>query len=342
MNRKLILMTTLAVSTSASVHAATTLYVGGYGGVTENIFKQKLIPAFEEKTGTNVVYVAGNSTSTLAKIKAQAGNQELSVALIDDGPMYQAVGQNLCADLDSYPGFDELYPGAHMTGGKSVGIGYIAVGLAYNKEAFNEKGWAAPTSWHDLEDSKYEQRVVIPPISNGYGLLTLLMMAKLNDGGENNIEPGFDVMSDEVGPNVLAWEPSPGKMAQMLQTGEAALAVWGNGRVQTVIDQGAPVEFVYPKEGGVALLSAACAVEGAPEPELAQQFIQHITSAESQKILAEENGWGPVNQKTQLTPEVAQRVVYGPEKVNALISPDYDVINANRSAWTTRWTRSVE
>ena len=37
----------------------------------------------------------------------------------------------------------------------------------------------------------------------------------------------------------------------------ASLAVWGNGRVQAVIDQGAPVEFVYPKEGAVALMIAA-------------------------------------------------------------------------------------
>jgi putative spermidine/putrescine transport system substrate-binding protein len=39
---------------------------------------------------------------------------------------------------------------------------------------------------------------------------------------------------------------------------------------------------------------------------------------------------------------VAARVVYGPEKINALIAPNYDVINAKRSEWTTRWTRSVE
>jgi putative spermidine/putrescine transport system substrate-binding protein len=342
MYKMLAVMSTLAFTASVNAHAEQILYVGGYGGSTENIFKEKIIPPFEAKTGAKVVYVPGNSTDILAKLQAQQGKQELSLALIDDGPMFQAINQGLCATIEANPVLDELYPGARMPGGKSLGIGYLAVGLAYNKAVFAKNGWAAPTSWHDLENPQYEQKVVIPPITNGYGLLTLLMMAKLNGGGESNIEPGFSVMTKTIAPNVLAWEPSPGKMAQMLQTGEAALAVWGNGRVQALIAQGAPVEFVYPKEGSVALLSAGCPVAGAPQPELAQQFLRYVISAESQAILAEANGWGPVNKRTKLAPEVAAQVVYGPEKINALIAPDYDVINAKRSEWTTRWTRSVE
>lgn len=327
---------------SGAALATETLYIGGYGGSTEQVFKQKVIPRFEAKTGAKVVYVPGNSTDTLAKLQAQKGRQELSVALIDDGPMYQAVGQNLCAKLELGDSLKDVYPNARMVGDKSIGIGFVATGLAYNKEVFARNGWAAPTSWNDLVDPKYKQKVVIPPITNGYGLLTLLMMARLHGGGEQKIEPGFDVMTKKVAPIVQAWEPSPGKMAQMLQTGEAALAVWGNGRVQNVIDQGAPVEFVYPKEGAVALLSAGCVVEGAPQAKLAQQFLQYAVSPEAQADIAEGQGWGPVNKATKVSPEVAKRVVYGPEKVNALIAPDYDVINAKRAEWTNRWNRAVE
>jgi putative spermidine/putrescine transport system substrate-binding protein len=168
------------------------------------------------------------------------------------------------------------------------------------------------------------------------------MMAKLNGGSEEKIDAGFDVMTKKVAPNVLAWEPSPGKMAQMLQTGEGALVVWGNGRVQAVVDQGAPVEFVYPKEGAVVIMVAGCVVEGGPQTKLGQQFLQHVVSAESQARLAEASGWGPVNKTTKLAPEIAKKVVFGPEKVNALVSPNYDVINVKRAEWTNRWNRAVE
>lgn len=311
------------------------------GGIDRENDQGRIIPPFEARTGTEVVYIPGNSTDTLAKLRAQKGNQEISFALMDDGPTYQAVEQGLCAKVEDGGSIKELYPNARMIGGKSVGVGFVATGLAYNKEVFAKNGWKSPTSWHDLADPKYKQKVVVPPITNGYGLFTLVMMARLNGGGEENIDPGFEAMTKRIAPNVLAWEPSPGKMAQMLQTGEAALAVWGNHRVQAVMDQGAPVDFVYPKEGAVALMVSGCVVEGAPQPGLAQQFLQHVVSAESQAFLAAE-GFGPVNKTVNLPPDVAKKVVYGPDKVKALVSPDYEVINARRAQWTQRWNRSVE
>ena len=54
----------------------------------------------------------------------------------------------------------------------------------------------------------------------------------MNGGGEKNIDPGFKVMKDEINPNVLVYEPSPGKMTELFQSGQAAIAVWGTGRVQ--------------------------------------------------------------------------------------------------------------
>ena len=341
MRKYLPVMSLLATAVSFIVQAQT-IYVGGSGGSTETLMKEKIIPAFEAKTGAKVVYVPGNSTDILAKVQAQKGKQEMSLAIIDDGPMYQAIGQGLCAPVEDAGSIRELYPNAKMVGDKSVGIGFIATGLGYNKDVFAKNGWKAPTSWNDLADPKYKGKVVIPPITNGYGLLTLVMQARVNGGGEANIDPGFDVMVKKVAPNVLAWEPSPGKMAQMMQTGEAALVVWGNGRVLAVADQGAPVEFVYPREGAPVIMVAACVTEGAPQPKLGQQFLQHLVSAEIQAHIAQGVGWGPVNKNTKVAPEVARKVVYGPAQVASLVAPDYSVINAKRAEWTQRWNRAVE
>ena len=334
-------LTMLALGSSLAL-AQTTLFVGGSGGATETLMKEKIIPPFEARTGAKVVYVPGNSTDILAKIQAQKAKQEISLAIIDDGPMYQAVGQGLCAPLENAGSVKDLYDNARMVGDKSVGIAFIATGLGYNKDVFKKNGWAAPTSWKDLEDPKYKGKVVIPPITNGYGLLTLVMQARINGGGEDKIDPGFDAMVKRVAPNVLAWEPSPGKMAQMMQTGEGALVVWGNGRVQSVADQGAPVEFVYPREGAPVIMVAACVTDGAPQAKLGQQFLQHIVSPEVQALLAGGLGWGPVNKNAKIAPDVAKKVVFGPQQVASLVAPNYNVINAKRAEWTQRWNRAVE
>ena len=337
-----VISTTVLTLLSGATMAQTTLYVGGSGGSTETLMTEKIIPPFEARSGAKVVYVPGNSTDILAKIQAQKGRQEISLAIIDDGPMYQAVGQGLCAPVEKAGSVTELYSNAEMVGAKSVGIGFIATGLGYNKDVFKRNGWAPPTSWNDLADPKYKGKVVIPPITNGYGLLTLVMQARIHGGGEDRIEPGFDAMARKIGPNVLAWEPSPGKMAQMMQTGEGALVVWGNGRVQAVADQGAPVEFVFPKEGAPVIMVAACVTQGAPQARLGQQFLQHLVSAEMQAHIAQGVGWGPVNKNTKISPEVARKVVYGPQQVASLVAPNYEVINAKRAEWTQRWNRAVE
>jgi Spermidine/putrescine-binding periplasmic protein len=330
---------TLALSGAA---VAEDLYVGSYGGSTETLFKKSIIPNFEKETGARVIYVAGNSTDTLAKLQAERNNPQFDVIIVDDGPMQQAVQFGFCGDIKAAPIFDDLYPLARIAGTKAYALGVLATGLFYNKEYFAKKGWPAPTSWEDLTDKKFKDKIVIPPISNSYGLYTLLKFADLRGGSVNNVDPGFEAMIKEVGPNVLAWEPSPGKMTELFQNGDGVLGVWGSGRVKALQDTGLPVEFVYPKEGATALFTAVCPVAKSNTKENAQKFIQYLYKPEIQAMLAENQGWGPMNSKTQLSEKVAAEVPYGPEQIAKLGAVDTNVINEKRAEWTNRWNRTVE
>jgi len=334
-------LTSIVLSLAFAASAAETLYVGGNGGSVQKAFEQNIIPSFEAKTGAKVVYVPGNSTDILAKLVAQKGKQDMSLALIDDGPMQQAMEQGLCAPMELSGPIKDLYPNAYMAGGKAVGFGFYATGLGYNTAVFAKNGWKAPTSWMDLADPKFKGKVSIGSIPS-YGMLALVMMARANGGSETNIEPGFDVMSKKVAPNVLAWESSPANMAQMLQSGEAALVAWGNLRVQAVADQGAPVAFVFPKEGAMLGMYAACVISGAPQPKLARLFMEETVQPASQVLLAKAAGIGPTNRNTKLEPDLAKKVVYGADQANALIPIDWSTINLRRAEWTKRWNREVE
>lgn len=330
----------LAGAVFAAAAQQPTLYLGSYGGSTEKLFKEKIIPAFEAKHGVKVVYVTGNSTDTLAKLQAQKGRQELDVVLLDDGPMQQAVQFGFCDPVrpDTYA---PLYPLARLNE-RSVAIGVVATGLAYNTEAFKKAGLARPDSWELLTSKAFRQKIAVPPISNTYGLQTLLMFAKLRGGGEKAIEPGFKALTAEVAPNVLTWEPSPGKMTELFQNGDVTLAVWGSGRVQALKDTGFPVEFVYPKEGAMALMIAGCPVVGSDVPQQSQALLQFLLTPENQALLADGQGWGPVHRDTKLAPAVAAKVPYGEAQVGKLIPTDWAVVNERRADWTQRWNRSVE
>lgn len=318
-----------------------TLYVAGYGGSYEQVMRKDVIPAFEAKAGVKIEYVAGNSTDTLAKLQAQKGNQQLDVIILDDGPAYQAISLGFCGTLAPAEIYKDVAPVMQFKSNKAVGIGMVGTGIMYSKKIFDENKWPAPTSWADLKDPKYKKKLVIPPINNTYGLQTLIAVAQLGGGGENNIEPGFKTFKEEINANVLAYEPSPAKMTELFQNGQAAIAVWGSGRAKSFADTGYPAEFVYPKEGGFALGIAACPIAGSKNESEANAFIQYMLSPPVQTVMATGNGAGPANVKVDLPPEARKGIPYG-DQVKQLKAVDWEIVNAKREEWTKRWNREIE
>ena len=317
-----------------------TLTVAAYGGSWEQTLRKFVIPGFEATHGVKVEYVAGNSTDTLAKLQAQKANQVIDVAIVDDGPMYQAIQLGFCAKIEGLAK-DELYEAAKFKDDKAVAVGQTGTGFMVNTKVFKEKGWAIPTSWNDLKDPKFKKLLVIPPINNTYGLYTLMMYARIEGGGEKNIDPGFKVMKADINPNVLVYEPSPGKMTELFQSGQGTIAVWGTGRVQAFANTGFPVDFVYPKEGAPILLASACPVAKASISPLAHEFIKTMISSDVQTVLAKEMGNGPVNKKVDVDMAELRMAPVG-ERAKLIIAPDWDAINAAREDWTKRWNREVE
>ena len=329
------------VASSATFAQTKTMYVAAYGGSFEQTMRKDVIPPFEKKYGVKIEYVAGNSTDTLAKLQAQKGNQQIDVAIVDDGPMYQAVQLGFCRELAKAPIYDDVYDVMKFASNKAVGIGMVGTGIMYAKKIFDDNKWPAPTSWEDLKDKKFAKKLVIPPLNNSYGLHTLVMMARLRGGGEKSIDPGFKAVKDEIGSNVLVYEPSPGKMTELFQSGQAVIAVWGSGRAKALADTGFPADFVYPKEGGIALGIAACPIAGAKNESEGDAFLQFLLSPEIQVVLAKGAGAGPANKKVDLKPEERAGLPYG-DDVKKLIAVDWDIINANREEWNKRWTREIE
>jgi putative spermidine/putrescine transport system substrate-binding protein len=316
------------------------LTVAAYGGVWDSHLREKVFPDFEKKHNVKIDYVAGNSTDTLAKLQAQKSNQVIDVAIMDDGVMYQAIQLGFCTPIQ---GMDksELYPAALFKDDKAVAVGQTGTGFMINTKVFKDKGWATPTSWNDLKNPKFKKQLVIPPINNTYGLYTLMMYARMNGGGEKNIDPGFKVMKEQINPNVLAYEPSPGKMTELFQSGQGTIAVWGTGRVQAFANTGFPVDFIYPKEGAPILLASACVVAKPTVNPLANEMIKTMVSASVQTGMAKDMGNGPVNTKVDVNMPELKMAPVG-ERAKLVITPDWDTINQHRDEWTKRWNREVE
>jgi len=167
------------------------------------------------------------------------------------------------------------------------------------------------------------------------------MFARMNGGSEKNIGPGFDALR-KFRKNVLVFEAQPGKHSELFQSKQAWIGVWGSGRVYALADTGFPVEFVYPREGAVALAVTMNVVKGARNRKLANEFINAMLEQDAQQVWADGFKFGPYNKHVKLPSDLAAKVPYGPEKVGRLIKIDWEAANAARPQWTERWNKEIE
>jgi putative spermidine/putrescine transport system substrate-binding protein len=332
------------VASSAAFAQTKTLYVGMNGGTLERTFTQAVFPDFEKANDVKVVVVPGTSADILAKATAAKDKPQIHIMFLDDGVMYRAIDLGLCEKLQPSEALTQVDPKARMKGDMGVGVNMGMTGIAYNTKMFAEKGWAAPTSWMDFADPKFKDKVVFQSASaSSFGLHGFLMFNRIQGGNESNVEPGFSKFTSLIGKNVIEFIPSSAKISEMLQTGDAAIFPLTPTQVGTMQEQGLPVAYVQPKEGSVVLMYSACVIAKNSEDQLAQKLAAYLLSADAQaKALAAGNVIPSNPLAKAQTPAAQEKLDAFLTYMKTAIVVDWDVINAKRPEWNSRWNKMIE
>lgn len=341
--KRLLGATVLALLSAGAMAQQKTLYVGMNGGDMERAFTQHVFPDFEKANNVKIVVVPGTSTDVLAKAQAYKDKPQMHVMFLDDGIMARAISMGLCEQLNDDPVLKELYPTALMKDRMAAGIDIGMTGLGYNTKMFADKGWAPPTSWMDLADPKYKGKVVFQSASGStFGLHGFLMFNRIEGGDDQNYEPGFKKWPSTIGPNVLEYIPNSAKLAEMIQSNEAAIFPLTPTAIARLKKRDIPVEYAQPKEGSVILMVGECVIAKNSEPELSQKLALYLLSAKAQAKALEMGGHFPSNKNVQAPADNAEALKrFQGYMANAKIL-DWDQINAARPAFNARWNRTVE
>lgn len=315
------------------------LVFGGFGGSLETAMKEKVIPAFEDKYDVSVTYVVGTSDELLAK--ARNGQSGIDVMWTNDSTHFVGKKEKLFAELDpdKVKNLADVYPVAKDADNIGVVTGVQALGLTYNTDVFDKNGWSQPQSWKDLWDKKFANHVIGYNIPIGYANLLLVHLAVMNGGTPTNLEPGWEQL-EELVPNAT-WVSPPAQMQSLLANGTGWIGFNGSARSYAAIEAGDPVGFVYPKEGAIAYPQYFDVLKSAPQPDLAQKFVDFALNNESQKGMADGALMGPVNSTTQLPKDMAETVPYGDKAIAKLKFVESDHVNDTLTEVTKRWTRLV-
>lgn len=323
-------------------NAAGQVIVRNPGGAYEETMRRAVYDPFTKKTGIEVIPVA----ATFAKLAAmfKAGNVELDVIDIGDGTLLKLHRQGALAPIE-YGGFrytnpDDIDPAYKRD--YLVGNFVYATVLGYNKEAF--PGGKHPRSWAEFWDAKsFPGPRMLADIASGQPNLEFALLAdgvSMDKIYPMDLDRAFASLS-RIKPHITKFWDSGALSAQMMADKEViAGSIW-SGRIQTVIDKGAPLAIEWNQN--MIQMQAYGIFKDAKNFENAQKLVDFATSPEAGAHFAKELRYGPSNRKAYelIDPALIDILPGGPKYRDMGFVQSVGYWEDNREEINRRWSRWV-
>lgn len=312
-----------------------------WGGTVQTMLeKEGWADQFAKDTGYTVTLVPkATSAEIIATAIAQKDKPQIDVVLCDLVAFLQGADQGIFEKLEGakVPNLGKMLDIAKV---KDIGIMTYAdiLSIIYLEEVFKKKGWAPPKTWADLMRPEFKGQLIIPPVSNTYGLYALVELARLHGGSEKNIDPGFDALK-KIAPGVVDWTTTFAKIGTLMQSETASVAVFGNASGWEIKERGTPVNVIIPEPAYMSPTIAGL-MKGSPNPEGAAIFLNWLISEKVLAYRAKRFGQSPMNREVKVDGPTAGRVLTG-EQLTKLVKIDYEQVVAKRGEWNQRFEREV-
>lgn len=341
-----ILLSTAAIAMAGAMaatpaQAQESLTVTAYTGPWETAMRKCFFEPFTAETGTQVIVETGTASVTFAKMRQQKGAPTIDVAWVDAGYSEQAWQEELTEAIDpaKVPNVANISASSvyKTDDGKiyGVGTGYFSYTLAYDPKVVNP----VPTSWFDLWNPEYANRVYAPAPAQSLFTPLLMHLNKQLGGDSNNFEPVISKFS-ELKPS--SYFEASGVMNVTIQSGEVVLGIYYPNTAWQLADQGVSIATATPKEGIVASDIRMHLVKGTQKKELAERFMNFVLQPEHLTCIAEEIYLGPPLDDVKLSEKAASRMPWGAGgSIKDLVLSDWDEVNAKRQELRDLWMRRV-
>ena len=219
-------------------NAADPLVVATFPGTWNEAHRDVLAPYFRKKTGAEVTQTIALATDQVAKLEASRGKPPFDVAIMDEGPLLDAVKAGVLEKypVDKSPNYRDLVPAFQDPWGPKISLQVIGIG--FNPRKIKER----PKSWNDLFNPAYKGRVGLTALNSTLGMAFMVDLARTRGGGESDIEPAFKALK-ELLPGVGAISANLGAHAALFQQEQIDIAPYNFNFVQTLKEKGVDIEF---------------------------------------------------------------------------------------------------
>jgi len=315
--------------------APTTLVSTIFGGAFEVAYRKHVVEPFQKANNAEVILKYGTSSEWVANSIINRNNPEIDVVYLAYPDSIRFVNENLGLTLtpQDVPNVVNLYPVWYESYKKqAVGFDYASWGLTYRTDS----GIPAPTSWLDLFKPEYAGKVIVPNLTTSGGFQTLVMMAKLHGGSEDNIDPGFEAMK-RLKPSIRKFYLSNAEAGQLMERGDAVIGTMYDNATWYMHDGGKPIRWTAPKEGALVGMVSLHIAPKTKHLDLCKKFVDYAISKDVNEAFCNDIMAGPTNKLSTLSGRAAERV----PKLESIIFPDWYKIVRQAPRWIERWNREI-
>lgn len=312
-----------------------------WGGLWGDSMRKGVDAPFQEATGIKVVQDRGSSpVERITKLKVNLGNQVFDLVQLHDGLFPLAVKQGVLEPIDrSSP---------HLTNLKDVYPEFIhehwvvnifsALGVTYNTRLVKRP----PTGFADLWSSEFRGRIVLPEVSHSIGTYIIPIGAMVSGKSPKDAEAGFEMLKRMVDLRPI-WAKDTDTIMASFQNEEAVIGLLYKSQTYTVIGKGAPVRWIYPKEGAISISWGTGIARNTKNREWAERYLNLVLDAKAQTHFTHAFNYPGSNRKMidLLPPELQERARFSPEELKNLVQLDHEFMSDRRAEWTERWNRVV-
>jgi iron(III) transport system substrate-binding protein len=253
---------------------------------------QQTIDAFKAKfPKVDVTFVRDGTPRIVAKLRAEieAGQVQADVLLLADAVTMEDLKQE--GRLQPYPEADvAAYPaGVHDKDKAWFATKLITTGIIYNTRAPFQ-----PQSWTDLTRPDAKGQVVMPsPLASGAALIHATALT-------SNLGEGWGFYQSLKANGAIA-ATGNGDVLKQVAGGEKLFGMVVDFMAIREKQKGAPVAFVFPKEGVSAIGEPVAILKSTKNAEAARAFVAFLLSPEGQE-LALKQGYIPAHPQVALPP----------------------------------------
>ncbi len=298
---------------------------------------QEMATGFQAATGTVVAMTQKATGEVLAQMRAEAANPKGDVWWTGQADAHLVAAEQDLTEPWRPAALDDLEPWARDlwtgSGGRTVGMAGLVVGIGYNTELLGKKKLAPPRCWADLLEPAYRGEIQMSnPHSSGtaYTILTVLIQLHGEDGAFSYLKA--------MHANVNSYPRSGIAPTRAVARGETGIALGFLQGFAAETRAGFPVATAAPCEGTTLAVDAMSIVKGARNRAEARRFFDWALTPAAQALTAKAGHLHlPANRKAPPPP--------GSPDLSQVKLVDQDLARfgkaAERSRLLARWDEEI-